>query len=302
MVRLHEPELRGGDRSSRRARTTASSRAAIAASRRTSCRGATRTSSASSCRRISANQTAGVDARHAAARPQTGRRHAEPVWQIDRAAPPAAATARTSTPNCRRSSASQPPVQTLGASGAATLTVSATDDGLPQRRGQSRSGMTVMWAKYRGPGTVTFGAPQASSSRRQGVDAPRHFSEPGEYMLQAVVDDGSGESAGNFGYHCCWTNTQVKVTVERCEVARSACVVERAGAAHLTFARISRRSSRRSARLPSRRHVGADVADDLRRSAARGRARSSSASPAARCRRGIWTRPSASVSTRTIAR
>ena len=40
------------------------------------------------------------------------------------------------------------------------------------------------------------------------------FSEPGDYVLQAVVDDGSGESAGNFGYHCCWTNEQVKLTVK----------------------------------------------------------------------------------------
>jgi hypothetical protein len=33
-------------------------------------------------------------------------------------------------------------------------------------------------------------------------------------MLQAVVDDGSGELAGNFGYHCCWTNVEVTVTVK----------------------------------------------------------------------------------------
>jgi len=39
------------------------------------------------------------------------------------------------------------------------------------------------------------------------------FSEPGEYIIQAVVDDGSGEAAGNFGYHCCWTNVQSKITV-----------------------------------------------------------------------------------------
>src|SRR5207248_11687617 len=37
--------------------------------------------------------------------------------------------------------------------------------------------------------------------------------EPGDYIVQAVVDDGSGEAAGNFGYHCCWTNAQVKVAV-----------------------------------------------------------------------------------------
>ena len=40
------------------------------------------------------------------------------------------------------------------------------------------------------------------------------FGEPGEYILQAVVDDGSGEAAANFGYHCCWTNAQVKITVK----------------------------------------------------------------------------------------
>jgi hypothetical protein len=46
------------------------------------------------------------------------------------------------------------------------------------------------------------------------ASATATFSQPGEYLLQAVVDDGSGELAGNFGYHCCWTNAQVKVTVK----------------------------------------------------------------------------------------
>ncbi len=40
------------------------------------------------------------------------------------------------------------------------------------------------------------------------------FGEPGEYILQVVVDDGSGEVSGNFGYHCCWTNFEIKVTVK----------------------------------------------------------------------------------------
>src|SRR5438128_1162605 len=43
------------------------------------------------------------------------------------------------------------------------------------------------------------------------VTVPKDF---GDGILQAVVDDGSGESAGNFGYHCCWTNAQVKVSVK----------------------------------------------------------------------------------------
>ena len=60
--------------------------------------------------------------------------------------------------------------------------------------------------------------PELSPTTAKIVDgravATASFSEPGEYILQAVVDDGSGELAGNFGYHCCWTNTQVKVTVK----------------------------------------------------------------------------------------
>jgi hypothetical protein len=135
----------------------------------------------------------------------------KPVWQIDR-------QRTTRGGNSEKISSNLPPVvdmrpsdQTLAAPGSLKLTVSATDDGLPQRRGEP-IGMTVTWAKYRGPGAVTFSAPQAriaggTSSTVAG------FSEPGEYVLQAVVDDGSGEAAGNFGYHCCWTNAQVRITV-----------------------------------------------------------------------------------------
>jgi hypothetical protein len=37
------------------------------------------------------------------------------------------------------------------------------------------------------------------------------FSEPGEYVLQAIANDYSGE--GGAGEVCCWTTTMVKVTV-----------------------------------------------------------------------------------------
>src|SRR6185295_8165503 len=72
---------------------------------------------------------------------------------------------------------------------------------------------TVMWAKYRGPGAVAFSAPTAKLADGSATTSAS-FTEPGEYILQAVVDDGSGESAGNFGYHCCWTNTQLKISVK----------------------------------------------------------------------------------------
>jgi hypothetical protein len=139
-----------------------------------------------------------------------------PVWQIDR-------QRTTRGGNSQNINSNTPPVvtitplaQTVAQPGSASLTVSATDDGLPRRRsegGESTSiGMTVEWAKYRGPGTVTWSSPkQPVANGRASVTAS--FSKPGESVLLAVVDDGSGESAGNFGYHCCWTNVEVKVTV-----------------------------------------------------------------------------------------
>jgi hypothetical protein len=135
----------------------------------------------------------------------------KPVWQIDRQRTTRGGNSEKISSNLPPVVTLQPSDQTLAAPGSLKLSVSATDDGLPQRRGEP-VGMTVMWAKYRGPGAVTFSAPQSrvaggTSSTIAG------FSEPGEYVLQAVVDDGSGEAAGNFGYHCCWTNAQVKITV-----------------------------------------------------------------------------------------
>jgi hypothetical protein len=133
----------------------------------------------------------------------------KPVWQIDR-------LRTTRGGNSEKISSNLPPAVTVDATSqtasGATLTVSATDDGLPQRRGES-VGMTVLWAKFRGPGQVVFSQTQAKLANGRATTTAA-FSEPGDYILQAVVDDGSGEAAGNFGYHCCWTNTQVKIFVK----------------------------------------------------------------------------------------
>ena len=133
----------------------------------------------------------------------------KPVWQIDR-------LRTTRGGNSEKVSSNLPPTVTLNTSNqtatGATLTVSATDDGLPARRGQP-VGMTVLWAKFRGPGDVVFGEAQARLANGKATTTAT-FTEPGDYILQAVVDDGSGEAAGNFGYHCCWTNAQVKVSVK----------------------------------------------------------------------------------------
>jgi len=133
------------------------------------------------------------------------------VWQIDR-------IRTTRGGNSQNINSNTPPVVTVQSTqlsvargGSAQLSISATDDGLPVRRGKA-VGLTVEWEKYRGPGVVTFSPVKQPLSEGK-AEAMATFSEPGEYVLQAVVDDGSGESAGNFGYHCCWTNVQVRVTV-----------------------------------------------------------------------------------------
>ena len=69
------------------------------------------------------------------------------------------------------------------------------------------------WAKFRGPGKVKF-EPAKGKVDSGRASATALFETPGDYILQVVVDDGSGENAGNFAYQCCWTNAQVKVTVK----------------------------------------------------------------------------------------
>jgi hypothetical protein len=135
-----------------------------------------------------------------------------PVWQIDH-------ERATRGGNSERVDSNTPPVVTVNTTAktiaspgqSATFTVRATDDGLPARRG-APVGMTVLWAKYRGPGDVVFSAPRAKLQNGT-ASTTATFSEPGEYIMQAVVDDGSGEAAGQFGYHCCWTNAQLTVKV-----------------------------------------------------------------------------------------
>jgi hypothetical protein len=131
------------------------------------------------------------------------------VWMIDR-------KFTTRGGNIENSASNTPPVVSVQQASAGpnsiTLNVAATDDGLPKRQGKT-VGMTIVWAKYRGPGSVLF-EPEKTKVVDGKAAATATFSEPGEYVLQAVVDDGSGEVAGNFGYHCCWTNAEVNVTIK----------------------------------------------------------------------------------------
>lgn len=79
--------------------------------------------------------------------------------------------------------------------------------------------VVLRWSKYRGPGKVTFSQVKPSLERIDDktvtfsgkASTTVSFSEPGDYVLQLLANDYSGEGGG--GFQCCWTNAQVKVTV-----------------------------------------------------------------------------------------
>ena len=90
--------------------------------------------------------------------------------------------------------------------------MSATDDGKPENRLTKKpEGLNVRWRKYRGPqnGRVSF-TPAAAALVEGKSAAKATFSEPGEYVVQAIVDDSSLLS----GTYCCWINSELKVTVK----------------------------------------------------------------------------------------
>jgi hypothetical protein len=81
----------------------------------------------------------------------------------------------------------------------------------------------LLWAKYRGPGTVTFDKAEPALETVTGgaVNVPysgkatttARFSDPGEYVLHVTAMDYSGEGGG--GEVCCWTTAMVNVSVSR---------------------------------------------------------------------------------------
>lgn len=84
------------------------------------------------------------------------------------------------------------------------------------------SPFTVTWLKFRGPGDVTFEKAKPAVQKADfKVPAPAvfagtastmaTFSAPGDYILEVVGNDISGD--GGRGFQCCWTTVQVKVTV-----------------------------------------------------------------------------------------
>jgi hypothetical protein len=107
-------------------------------------------------------------------------------------------------PNTAPTITSGSPDQTAKAGQPVKLTVAATDDGIPAKRGRSAGGLSFKWIHYRGPGQVSLDpdtAPIAGKTAESSTMAT--FSAPGVYWVQAVASDGLLEAAHT-----------IKVTVE----------------------------------------------------------------------------------------
>jgi hypothetical protein len=107
-------------------------------------------------------------------------------------------------PNNKPPAVTVSPVSAITVSQLATLTASATDDGLPKpyRRSPSNPdrdsqpkrprGVQIKWIQYRGPGKVTF-SPAASPvvyGEPVTLTSKVSFSVPGTYVLRTIADDG----------------------------------------------------------------------------------------------------------------
>jgi hypothetical protein len=106
------------------------------------------------------------------------------------------------------------------------LTVWVADDAnvVPGATRLPTPAVSLTWSKFRGPGDVAF-AQQKPPIENATFAAPGRgvfkgksnttatFSEPGEYVLQVVANDWSGE--GGRGFQCCWSTAQVRVSVKK---------------------------------------------------------------------------------------
>jgi hypothetical protein len=92
-----------------------------------------------------------------------------------------------------------------------------SSSGLRPRDAETR--VTITWTKYRGPAAVKFDGDRPRVETVEGGKGAFNgkavttvtFSEPGDYMLHATVNDYSGVGGG--GFQCCWTTGLVKVAV-----------------------------------------------------------------------------------------
>ena len=129
----------------------------------------------------------------------------QPEWEIDQLlisknaiSDPFLRAANTNpTPDNKAPVITGGSAQTVTLPAAATLRVTATDDGLPKPgpgdRGGKVEGLQIRWILYRGPGKVQFdpdlspavyGKPLTSETKAS-------FSAPGNYRIRAIATDGA---------------------------------------------------------------------------------------------------------------
>jgi len=104
------------------------------------------------------------------------------------------------------------------------LTVWAADDAVVSPGTHTpKVPVTLTWSLFRGPGAAAFSNTKPAVEKVEGKTPPKAafagkattqvtFIEPGEYVLQVTANDATGEGGG--GFQCCWTNAQVKVSVQ----------------------------------------------------------------------------------------
>ncbi len=128
----------------------------------------------------------------------------QPVWELSPDVMVENMGGGVPDPNNQPPSLTLGDVPTIALPGHATLTASATDDGLPKpyrrtpsnpaRDSQPRRprGVQIKWIQYRGPGKVTFD-PEASAvvyGEPVALTSKVSFGAPGTYVLRATANDG----------------------------------------------------------------------------------------------------------------
>jgi hypothetical protein len=128
----------------------------------------------------------------------------QPEWELSEAVIVENLGGGVPDPNNQPPALTVNPIETVTLPNAATLTATATDDGLPKpnRRATGNvatnatprrpEGVQVKWIQYRGPGKVTF-SPDASAvihGQPVTLTSKASFSAPGTYVLRATASDG----------------------------------------------------------------------------------------------------------------
>ena len=86
------------------------------------------------------------------------------------------------------------------------------------RGGANQPDIRITWHKHRGPGEITYDTDeirlQNNGDPNLFVEAKTnaYFSDPGEYIMRAQVNDQTGNGGG--GDLCCWTNVFVRVNIK----------------------------------------------------------------------------------------